>query len=281
MVIDIAASNILKTNISFNLESAYISTVSGSFHNYSLGLLSRYTPYKNSNFVAMIHTISGSATITTKDCTFECSDNDLVFVRYIDRPNMDVKKGFWHFHCFWFFYENLDLPLNQKIDFKPLPHEAETMKKIIELAQIRTFNSTGQANGLAQSLICEILSKVQLNITDTYSQALSEIMGYINTNIQYKLSIPDLAKRMHVSEKHFRFLFERFTGMTPKQYITKIKLEKSVFLLTQTNLSIAEISNSLDFCSPTHYINTFTRYYHVTPLLYRKNNISDFSGNDI
>ena len=87
-----------------------------------------------------------------------------------------------------------------------------------------------------------------------------------------KLTVESLAAELHLSPKHFRTLFERSVGMNPKQYITKSKLEKSQFYLTHTELSIQEIAAKLAFSSPTHYINTFTKYYHITPLLYRKDN---------
>ena len=73
---------------------------------------------------------------------------------------------------------------------------------------------------------------------------------------------PDTVLILTVSAEGFEF----------SQGKTKSKLEKSQFYLTHTELSIQEIAAKLAFSSATHYINTFTKYYRLTPLLYRKDN---------
>ena len=264
------ASNAVKTNIIFDLESAYVLSMPAGFKNVSIGKLERYTPY-NKKFAMMIYTTSGSGKVITKNEEFNCFSGDLLFVHYVDCPTILAHDGEWGAELIWFFYENLELPLNRIIKLPSIPHRKETVEKIISLVATRDYNATARANGLALALVAEILTHVSAD-GNKYPKDIAKILDYINSSTEEKITVERLARELHLSPKHFRTIFERSVGMNPKQYITKSKLEKSQFYLTHTELSIQEIAAKLAFSSPTHYINTFTKYYRITPLLYRKDN---------
>lgn len=265
------ASNAVKTNIFFALESTYISHVDENYSNPVLGDLTIYTLFEK-NLVQMIHSISGNAIIKTKSKTLHIGANELVFSKHGDCPTIITENSKWDFYTVWFFYENLEIPFSQIINMNPLPNEKETLETIISLLNTREFNSVGKANGLAQALICDILGKLPTRPLGQYVNGISDAVDYINTNVNAKLTVPELAGRLHLCEKHFRTLFEKQIGMNPKQYIMKAKLEKSIFLLTHTDMPISDIAYSLSFASPTHYINAFKKYYKTTPLNYKKHN---------
>ena len=267
----LAASDAIKTNIIFDLESAYVLEMRDSYKNTAKGILERYTPY-NKKFVMMLYTTRGCGRVSAKNCEFECHAGDLVFIHYVDCPVMTLDGGEWDAELIWFFYENIELPLNQLIRLPEMPERRKTVEKIISLVNMRDFNATACANGLAQALVSEMLMLTNAGAKSRYPKDIAKILDYINSSTDEKLTVENLAAELHLSPKHFRTLFERSVGMNPKQYITKSKLEKSQFYLTHTELSIQEIAAKLAFSSPTHYINTFTKYYHITPLLYRKDN---------
>ncbi len=266
----LAATNAVKTNIIFDLESAYVLRMPTGFKNIARGKLERYTPY-NKKFAMMLYTTSGSGKVITKNEEFECSAGDLLFAYYVDCPTIIASEGEWCAELIWFFYENIELPLNRVIKLPEISHRKQTVEKIISLVATRDYNATAQANGLAQALVCEILTAVN-DGKNKYPKDIAKTLDYINSNTEEKITVDFLASELHLSPKHFRTLFERSVGMNPKQYITKSKLEKSQFYLTHTELSVQEIAAKLAFSSPTHYINTFTKYYRITPLLYRKDN---------
>ena len=264
-----AASDAIKTNIIFDLESAYVLQMRDSYKNVARGILERYTPY-NKKFVMMLHTTGGHGKVITNTESFDCKAGDLLFVRYVDCPTMILEDGVWDAYLIWFFYENLDLPLSNQINIPILENEDKTIRKIISLVSKRDFNSTAQANGLALSFVAELLTNIDESSTNGCPKEIKGILEYINSSAEKKLTVEELAQELHVSSKHFRTLFERYVGMNPKQYIMKSKLERSQFYLTHTELSVQEIASKLSFSSPTHYINTFTKHYRITPLLYRK-----------
>jgi len=261
----------LKTNIIFDLESVYLVRNQGYYTSQSGGDLSRYTPYKK-KFVKMMHTFDGCGSVIAGGKTFECTAGTVIFVDYEDNPLQSLQGGTWEYCIMWFFSENIDLPLNILLSVPILSGEKRTIKKIVSLLDKRDYISTAQANGLGLALLAEILSKANFKSDKLYMKDVRDAMDYINSSTDKKLTVSELARSMHLSEKHFRILFERFVGMSPKQYITKAKMEKAIFYLRNTTLSIEEIAEKLSYSTTTHFINTFSKLYNVTPLNFRKGN---------
>jgi len=74
-------------------------------------------------------------------------------------------------------------------------------------------------------------------------------------------------------------LFEKIkaiTGQTPIDFISTVRLKKATILLRNNpELNITEISERLGFNTPRYFSKCFKDKYHVIPLVYRKNYLSD------
>ena len=263
------SSNALKTNIIFDIESIYLVINQGFYSRKAGGNLGNYTPYKK-RFIQMVHTFDGGGKIKVNGKIFQCKPNTVIFVDYQDSPTLETSGGFWDYGIIWFFSENLDFPINEVLEAPMVKGERARFKKIVSLIDKREYISTAQANGLTLALVAEILSKTNFTSDKQYKQDVRKVMEKINASTDEKLTVEGLAKSVHLSEKHFRLLFERFVGMSPKQYITKAKMEKAIFYLKNTTMSIEEIAENLAYSSTTHFIITFNKLYGVTPLNFRK-----------
>jgi AraC family transcriptional regulator len=83
-----------------------------------------------------------------------------------------------------------------------------------------------------------------------------------------------IAERSGYCEKQLRNIFKQSMGISPKQYILQLKIDKSCELLEASSLSISQISETFSFSSPYHYTNTFKKMKGVSPTVYRKNHES-------
>ena len=70
-----------------------------------------------------------------------------------------------------------------------------------------------------------------------------------------------------------RIFKERF-GITPKQYLTDLKLKKACGLLCSTELPVAVVAESLGFEDALAFSRLFRREYGVSPSNYRKQSAS-------
>lgn len=264
----IYGTSTLEENANLNFVAAYI-TRTGKY--YSNVFQNSQKNNSSDDFVGCIHTLEGEGIVALHDRKIIVHKNDLLFVRYKDVRSLTTKNSDWSFYCLWFFLYNLQLDFNQTFPLSPLEDERETVCKIIELLNNNDYYSFGQANGLGKKLIFEYMNNLAIcQNSNPYWETMKRAIFYINQNVQNNLSVKELSDYFHLSEKHFRTLFSAHTGMSPKQYIIKTKLERATFLLSFTSKSITEISDELSFLSPAYFINRFKYYYKTTPLQYRK-----------
>lgn len=78
------------------------------------------------------------------------------------------------------------------------------------------------------------------------------------------LSTEKLALSVNLSETRLRTLFKIDTGMTPNQYLKKIKMEKAKEAAETTYLKITEILTILGVGDQSHFERDFKREFGIT-----------------
>ncbi|MDU1892172.1 MAG: AraC family transcriptional regulator [Dysgonomonas sp.] len=92
---------------------------------------------------------------------------------------------------------------------------------------------------------------------------------FVSENIYTNISPEDIASKLNISYSWFRKFFKQYTGFSPMQYINELKIQKSKELLTNTDLSNAEIAYKLSFDNPNYFCTLFKKKVKVTPMQYR------------
>ena len=94
-------------------------------------------------------------------------------------------------------------------------------------------------------------------------------LSFITQNYQREISIKELAHVCNFSATHFRVLFKKAMGRTPKQYLSYIRVKMARTLLTSTDNSILNIAQSVGYDSVSSFYRTFHSLYGQTPSEYR------------
>jgi AraC-like DNA-binding protein len=80
----------------------------------------------------------------------------------------------------------------------------------------------------------------------------------------------EMAEICLLSESQFRILFRRKTGMKPKEYIDRIKIQQAIKMLTTTTLPVRRIAKSIGYLDPYHFSRRFKHLVGISPDGYRK-----------
>lgn len=83
------------------------------------------------------------------------------------------------------------------------------------------------------------------------------------------ISPEEVARRVNMSYSWFRKMFRDYTNITPAHYMQKLRLQEACRLLSETNLSIKEISFRLNCGDASYFSNLFRRHLRMTPVEYR------------
>src|SRR6478735_794883 len=83
------------------------------------------------------------------------------------------------------------------------------------------------------------------------------------------LDVAAVAAVAHISEEHFSRSFRAAFGETPHRYLQRRRVERSMFLLRETERSITDICFDVGFMSLGTFSRTFREIIGETPTTYR------------
>jgi len=84
------------------------------------------------------------------------------------------------------------------------------------------------------------------------------------------LDVPELARIACVSEAHFIRTFRATFGETPHRYLQRRRVERSMFLLRESDRSVTDICLDVGFSSLGTFSRTFREIVGQSPLACRR-----------
>jgi len=142
--------------------------------------------------------------------------------------------------------------------------EYKDIYNIVNLA----FNS--KKASFFELILEDIISKNSIAINKIDSKIVDKMLDFIYKNIEDKISIQTIAKRLNYNKEYLIRKFKTQMGLTPQQFITSLKIEISANKLLQKNLSLTDIAYNYSFFDQSHYIKTFKSIYGISPKIYKK-----------
>ena len=107
-------------------------------------------------------------------------------------------------------------------------------------------------------------------MNSAHTSRMNDIIKYIQENLNFTITVEDLADTFHLHPNYFIKYFKKYTGASPIQYINKARIEKAKLLLKSTGLSITEISDKTGFGDIYHFSKSFKSYTGYSPSDFRK-----------
>ena len=102
---------------------------------------------------------------------------------------------------------------------------------------------------------------------------LTKLSALIEENLtSNKLDMAFLTDKMNMSHSTFYRKLKALTGLTAVDYVRKIKLRRSLELISSGETSITEIAYKAGFNSPGHFREAFKEEYGMSPSQYIKEN---------
>lgn len=141
---------------------------------------------------------------------------------------------------------------------------------------IQNIDSNHTNSILINQLFFLVLSDVCYTIhneteNNPESKILTETCKYIQENFHKNISIKELANNVSLSPSYFLKMFKKNANTTPTEYIISIRLSNAKQLLSESNLTIAQIAELCGFNDASYFSYYFRRRFGVKPSEYRLN----------
>lgn len=98
---------------------------------------------------------------------------------------------------------------------------------------------------------------------------LNVLCQYIDSHYAQISHIEDVAQAQHISYKTMLDAFQESKGVTPKQYLISCRIDRAKLLLTESDMPVSAVSQSVGYGDALYFSRIFKRLVGVTPSGYR------------
>jgi AraC family transcriptional regulator len=103
------------------------------------------------------------------------------------------------------------------------------------------------------------------------TRIFKRVQERMESGLHLDLSLGIIAAECGYSRTHFLRMFQASIGMTPHQYLLKLRMDHARKLLKDRNVNLIDIASACGFSSQSHMTTVFRRHFGVTPAGYRRN----------
>lgn len=157
----------------------------------------------------------------------------------------------------------------------PLDPQAVLLRRLIALTREKThYVAMSAAEGML--LISEALAAVLAAGENQSRIPQSRELARTAENLMAQQpavdwSVSELARRCGVSREHLSRAFTQRYGVSPRRYLSELRIQKACARLRSSDTPIKNIMLDLGFTSHATFTRAFRRYTNTTPSQYRQN----------
>jgi len=126
--------------------------------------------------------------------------------------------------------------------------------------------SSAKAMGIFYLLMSYHENKEVISNNDYVAKA----QQYMEQNYFRRVSICEIAKVLHISDRYLYNLFIQYTGISPKKYLNELRLRRACKMLKSADCNITEIAVSTGFDDVLTFSRFFSKHMKVSPTKYRQ-----------
>ncbi len=215
--------------------------------------------------------------------TVTAKKNDLVFFKkhteYVVTAESDVDYLYLHFKADMkeagegdMGDGNLIIP--ERISYIDHPEKRERTVRLISMCNkmIRErpiYKDARLKNVFGELLITAAILHAEEK-KDSVPPSIKRIEKYVRENVLLPLTLSSLSDKFFLSKQYIMRSFKKHYGTNVTGYINDVKLEYSLGLLSESDMTVDEISNMLSYSQSSYFCRLFKRRFGITPTEYRK-----------
>ena len=94
-------------------------------------------------------------------------------------------------------------------------------------------------------------------------------ISLLSEDLRRPLDLEDLAGSLNLSPSRLRHLFKDETGLTPAQYLKRLRMRRAEEIITETFLNLKEVIPLVGIADVSHFVRDFRKTYGLSPIRYR------------
>ena len=166
--------------------------------------------------------------------------------------------------------------------------DEESLRKIIclaELAKLETdFEDESYIRHIVECMLILIMrnfKKSGKHVVRTSRMLIHKASLYMRMHFRENLQLDQIAKYVNLNPSYFCRFFTAEIGTSPKKYLSDLRLNYAVKLLTSTSASVTEICYACGYASLSNFLKAFKLKYNKTPKQIRTGSMQSKNGENL
>lgn len=169
-----------------------------------------------------------------------------------------------------------DSPLLDQLSGVIIPHSENTFIPIYTELLSLAFTDRKAAEMLVMELLYRLNAEVcrQNYIKNKPAEThCSRVLNYLKNHLEQDISLESLAELVHLDKNYLVRLFKDTYGQTPIKLLILLRMERACDLITNTDMSIADIAAACGYTSASYFTAEYKKHFGLTPLKQRSSKI--------
>jgi transcriptional regulator GlxA family with amidase domain len=118
------------------------------------------------------------------------------------------------------------------------------------------------------------LAALEQRLSSEYSSpthGLAAALSFIETNYQHDMTVDQITHAAGLSLSHFRTLFRKRFGQSPKRHVQIRRLKKAASILERTHHYLVQVALETGYGDQSAFSRAFQRQFGQSPTLWRRN----------
>ena len=154
--------------------------------------------------------------------------------------------------------------------FEATPHLSRLFQELQDLSRVEAFGIEQELSACAHRIFAHVLALWQGDTSQAqHFAAVERLRQFLVTDQKHVRSVAAASGQAGLSAPRLRVLFKQATGLSPKQYQLKARMDRAARLLADSALPVGAIAEQAGYDSIYHFSRQFKLTCGVSPSQYR------------
>lgn len=204
--------------------------------------------------------------------------NVLIFPKHMPHIYCVPEGGRWEFYWMHVSGANCSALLNHIIDEAGCSLKVSCMDDLVQCVEklIESEYRYYEREVFAAQMLSQILFTIIGDISAPRRESrksrrlVMQAVEAIEESYNSPLKLEEIAAGLYVSAEHLIRVFREETGMTPRQYMCRLRMRRACAYLERGELSIGDVAAAVGYRSESAFIARFHDTYGLTPRTFRQ-----------
>ena len=233
------------------------------------------------NHMELFYIVGGKGQFLIQDQLYPVNANNLVIINP-NVPHTEVSLNAQPLEYIVLGIEGVELASSEQSNgrFSMLDHFESVeisgcLRNILREMELKSTGYEDVCQAYMEILIIRLMRSTALSVPAQPQQISANrqcaaVKRYIDQHFKETLTLDQLAEEAHMNKFYLSHAFKQEFGVSPINYLISCRIEESKYLLAETDLSISQIAQLLNFSSPSYFSQVFRRTQGVSPVKFRQ-----------